>query len=386
MQAKTLNGQLIAYRHRPSAGRTVVFANSLGSDQSIWDGVIDRLGRGYGTLTYDLRGHGHSGMSEGFLIADLADDLIALIDHLGLRDVLLCGVSVGGMIAQAVAVKRPDLLSGVILSNTAARIGSDERWLTRIDAVRTQGLDAIADTVLENWFAPAFRAAHPDDWQAHRNMLCRTPARGYAAMCEAIRAADLTGQTATIACPVQCVAGGEDRSVPATRVRGLAELIDGAALHVLEGVAHLPSLETPALMAGLIEGFGQQHPSRLDHGMAVRRSVLGDAHVDRAEGGKTEFDLPFQNLIAESAWGTVWASDGISRRERSMLTLALLAALGNFDEIPMHVRATVRTGATPRDIQEAFQHVAIYAGVPRANHALKLAKQTLAEMKGETDD
>ena len=145
-------------------------------------------------------------------------------------------------------------------------------------------------------------------------------------------------------------------------------------------------LNTPALMAGLIEGFGQQHPSRLDQGMAVRRSVLGDAHVDRAEGGKTEFDLPFQNLIAESAWGTVWASDGISRRERSMLTLALLAALGNFDEIPMHVRATVRTGATPRDIQEAFQHVAIYAGVPRANHALKLAKQTLAEMKGETDD
>ena len=122
-------------------------------------------------------------------------------------------------------------------------------------------------------------------------------------------------------------------------------------------------------------------PDRYDTGMKVRREVLGDAHVDRAEAAKTDLDLPFQDLITNSAWGTVWASDGISRRERSMLTLALLAATGNYDEIPMHIRATARTGASKRDVLEAFQHVAIYAGVPRANHALKLAKQTYAEME-----
>lgn len=116
-------------------------------------------------------------------------------------------------------------------------------------------------------------------------------------------------------------------------------------------------------------------------GMAVRRQVLGDDHVDRAEAAKTAFDEPFQTLITEGAWGTVWASDEISLRERSMLTLALLAATGNFDEIPMHIRATARTGASKEDVQQAFQHVAIYAGVPRANHALKLAKQTYAEME-----
>jgi 4-carboxymuconolactone decarboxylase len=120
---------------------------------------------------------------------------------------------------------------------------------------------------------------------------------------------------------------------------------------------------------------------RYDDGMATRRRVLGDAHVDRAEAAKTDFDAPFQCLITEGAWGTVWASDGITLRERSMLTLALLAATGNFEEIPMHIRATARTGATPKDVQEVFQHVAIYAGVPRANHALKLAKQTYAEME-----
>ena len=120
---------------------------------------------------------------------------------------------------------------------------------------------------------------------------------------------------------------------------------------------------------------------RFETGMKVRRSVLGDEHVDRAEAAKTPLDEPFQTLITEGAWGTVWASDGISPRERSMLTLALLAALGNFEEIAMHIRATARTGASKQDVLEAFQHVAIYAGVPRANHALKLAKQTYEEME-----
>ena len=119
--------------------------------------------------------------------------------------------------------------------------------------------------------------------------------------------------------------------------------------------------------------------NRYDAGMKVRRAVLGEAHVDRAEAARTPEDTPFQTLITEGAWGTVWASDAISRRERSMLTLALLAATGNFEEIPMHVRACRRTGASRTDVMEAFQHVAIYAGVPRANHAIKLAKQVWAE-------
>ena len=121
---------------------------------------------------------------------------------------------------------------------------------------------------------------------------------------------------------------------------------------------------------------------RHDAGMKVRRKVLGDAHVDQVEAARSDADSPFQTLITESAWGTVWASDAISLRERSMLTLALLAATGNFEEIPMHVRACANTGASQRDVMEAFQHVAIYAGVPKANHAIKLAKQVFSEMKG----
>jgi len=121
--------------------------------------------------------------------------------------------------------------------------------------------------------------------------------------------------------------------------------------------------------------------AKYEKGMQTRRTVLGDAHVNRAEANKTQFDEPFQTLITEGAWGTVWTDDTISHRERSMLTLALLATTGNFEEIPMHIRATANTGATKEDVIQAFMHVAIYAGVPKANHAIKLAKQTYTEME-----
>ncbi len=121
-------------------------------------------------------------------------------------------------------------------------------------------------------------------------------------------------------------------------------------------------------------------PDRLKDGMAVRRAVLGDAHVDRAEASKSSFDAPFQQMITETAWGNLWADDTLTQRERSMLTLALLAATGNFEEIPMHIKATQNTGASPEDVMQSFLHVAVYAGVPKANHAIKLAKQTYAEL------
>jgi 4-carboxymuconolactone decarboxylase len=120
---------------------------------------------------------------------------------------------------------------------------------------------------------------------------------------------------------------------------------------------------------------------RHDTGMKTRREVLGDAHVDRAEAARTDFDAPFQAMITEGAWGTLWADDTIARRERSMLTLAILAATGNFEEIPMHIHATARTGASKEDVMQALLHVAVYAGVPKANHAIKLAKAAYAEME-----
>lgn len=122
---------------------------------------------------------------------------------------------------------------------------------------------------------------------------------------------------------------------------------------------------------------------RYGQGMSVRRAVLGDSHVDRASATATAFDEPFQELITESAWGTVWARPGWTTRERSMVTIALLAALGHDEEVAMHVRATANTGASREDIAEALLHVAIYAGVPAANRAIKVAKQVFETMDAE---
>ncbi len=126
-----------------------------------------------------------------------------------------------------------------------------------------------------------------------------------------------------------------------------------------------------------------ERSARYEKGMDVRRAVLGDAHVERATKAVTEFDAPFQEMITEGAWGTLWSRPELTRRERSLVTIALLAGLGNYEELALHVRATRNTGATQADVREAIMHVAVYAGVPRANHAFKLVKQIYAEMAQE---
>ena len=378
MNVIEINGVHLAYRYRAGLGRTVVFANSLGSDQSIWDDVIAALPGGYGILTYDLRGHGLSGgVADG--IEGLADDLSQLIDALGITDVLFCGVSIGGMIGQVLAAKRADVVKAAVLCNTAPRIGTADRWVERIAAIEQSGVEGCADMIVNNWFGPDY-AGQADRLALHRAMVARCTDAGYVAACRAIRDADVTNFAKAISVPTLCIGGRHDKSVPPESVQTLADAILHGEAKIFETLGHLPCLEMPTDLANLIAQFDSDP---IDIGMTVRRKVLSDAHVDKASAGITDLDRAFQNLITQGAWGTVWASPGIAPRERSMLTLALLAATGNFEEIPMHIRATARTGATARDITEAFQHVAVYAGVPKANHALKLAKQTLAEMSDD---
>ena len=382
----TINGQLHHYDLRgPAEASAIVFINSLGTDFRIWDQVIRHLPPGLRILTFDKRGHGLSGPAVGPLtIRDYAEDLAGLMDHLGVGSATIVGLSIGGMIALSLSEIRPDLVANLMLADTAHRIGTADAWQSRIDAVRANGIVSIADAVMERWFSPDYRAHSADYVEGWRTMLTRTSVDGYVTACAAIRDADFEPAARRLTVPTICVVGSTDGSTPPPLVRELADLIPRATFRQIDGPAHLPNLECPELFADILKGFmgangGGAATDRFAIGMAVRRAVLGNAHVDRAEAAKTAFDRDFQDFIVEGAWGSLWSRPGLTRRERSLITLALLAALGHGEEVAMHARATRNTGASPDDIKEALLHVAVYAGVPAANSAFRIIKETLAK-------
>jgi 3-oxoadipate enol-lactonase len=235
---------------------TVVFINSLGTDFRIWDGVVAALGDHFNVVLHDKAGHGLSSERSGPpSISDYADELEQLLSTLSLSQVFICGISVGGLIAQSIYQKRPNLVQGMILSNTGLKIGTTATWNARISAIEAGGIASISEAILERWFAPQFRKHKPDDYAIYRNMLERTPHAGYVACCEAIRDADFTAQAGQIAVPVLCIAGEHDGSTPPALVKEMAARIPNAEYESFSDAAHLPCIECPELYAMRISKF-----------------------------------------------------------------------------------------------------------------------------------
>ena len=240
----------------PATGPAVVFSNSLGTDLRLWDAVLPFFPVGLRLVRYDKRGHGLS-QGLGSRIEDHRDDAIAVIESLGAGPVVFVGLSIGGMIGQALASHRPDLVCALVLSNTAARMGTAESWQARIAAVQNHGLSSIGDAVMERWFAPAFRAR--PEMALWRQMLINTPAAGYGAACQALAAADLTEATSALRFPTLVIAGAQDGASPPDLVRATADLIPGAHFHLMPGVGHLPCVEDPKAWAALVLPFVKAH-------------------------------------------------------------------------------------------------------------------------------
>lgn len=238
----------------PESGPAVLFSNSLGTDLRVWDDLIPHLPAGLRLVRYDKRGHGLSEETPGpYSIEMLADDAAELIGKLGLRRVVFVGLSIGGLIGQSLAARRPELVAGLVISNSAAKIGDAAMWGARIDAIRQNGLASIAEPTMERWFSPAFRAEGRDGpW---RRMLARQPQEGYIACCQAIAAADLTAAARDLGLPVQVIAGGNDGSTPPELVRATAGLIPGARFDLIESAAHIPCVETPTAHAAILTRF-----------------------------------------------------------------------------------------------------------------------------------
>lgn len=242
------------YRVRgPQDGAAVVFLNSLGTDLRMWDGVVDRL-PDIRAIGIDKRGHGLSATpAEDWTLDDLAHDALAVMDHLGVGRAVVAGCSIGGMIAQAMAVLAPDRVRGLFLSNTAMKVGTAETWAARIEAVETHGLRGFAPQVMDRWFAPAFRdspAALP--WLT---LLQRGDDAGYIATCRVLAAADLSARSPAIACPTLLLGGTADQSTPAALVQATAAAIPGATVHILQGSGHIPAIDNPDATATLLADF-----------------------------------------------------------------------------------------------------------------------------------
>ncbi len=257
MLVTTLNGLRVHYRvEGDPTGAPIVFGNSLGTDLRVWDKLLALLPPGLRILRYDMRGHGLTDAPEGaYFMGDLVADAAALMDATGFRGAVFVGLSIGGVVAQGLAAERPDLVRAAVLSNTAAKVGTEAGWNERIATVRANGIEAIADHVMGLWFTKAFHANRAEELALWRNMMTRTPLDGYLGCCAAIAGTDLRESTTGLRLPVLALVGDQDGSTPPDLVHETAESIPGARFEIIRGAGHIPCVEQPEATAALIQRF-----------------------------------------------------------------------------------------------------------------------------------
>lgn len=247
---------------RTVADRTLLLAGSLGTTLEMWEPQLAALSEVATLVRFDQRGHGRSPVPAGpYTIDDLGRDVLALMDDLELERAWYCGLSIGGMVGQWLAVNAPERIERLILLSTGAFLPPADQWHQRAAAVRTAGTtEVIADAVVARWFTEPFAAAHPDAVERHRAMVAATDPGGYAACCEAIAAMDLRGGLPSVRAPTLVVAGAQDPSIPADHGRAIAAAIPGARFELLDPAAHLATVERAdavnELVAGFVEGNG----------------------------------------------------------------------------------------------------------------------------------
>ncbi|MBH5333294.1 3-oxoadipate enol-lactonase [Streptomyces pactum] len=363
----------------PATAPPLLLGPSLGTSTALWDAVAPELSVTHRVIRWDLPGHGGSPadlIGPGATVGELADLVLALADSLGITKFAYAGVSLGGAVGLHLAAHHPERVDRLAVICSSAHFGGSALWEERAARVRREGLAALADTAESRWFTPGFSA--PRLVADHR---AADPA-AYAACCDALAAFDLRDELPSITAPTVLLAGREDPATPPAHLREIADAVPGASLTEIPGASHLAPCERPEAVLAALRTHWSGAPKR---GMTVRRQILGDAHVDRAQERQTAFTAPFQDLISRYAWGEIWTDDTLSRRERSLITMTALVAHGHDGELAMHIRAARRNGLTPQEIGAVLLQTAIYCGVPAANSAFAVAQRVLAQDAGGAD-
>jgi 3-oxoadipate enol-lactonase/4-carboxymuconolactone decarboxylase len=383
----TVDNIRLFYRLEGKADRPVlILSHSIGTDHGMWAPQIDDLLPHFQVLRYDTRGHGASDAPPGeYSIERLGRDLIGLTDELNISKFAFCGLSLGGAIGQWLAINAPDRLSALVLANTSPHFVPRANWETRIRTVSEKGMAGIVDTAMQRFFSSENVARSDAYANGIRSVLLGTNPVGYLACCAVLRDFDGTQSLGNIRVPTLVIAGNRDVSTPwEGHGEILAKEISGAQVFRLDA-AHLSNLECPrSFTAALLDFLLPEDKSfvdPLDEGFTVRRAVLGDAHVDRSMATATDFTRDFQEMITRYAWGTIWTRPGLNRRTRRLLTLAISAALGRWEEFGLHVRTGLRHELEPCDLKETLLQTAIYAGVPAANTGFHIASEEIEKLK-----
>jgi 3-oxoadipate enol-lactonase/4-carboxymuconolactone decarboxylase len=363
----------------PEGAPVLVLLNSIGTSTDIWTPCLGPLAEQFRVVRIDTRGHGGSPAAPAGTpsrIGDLGQDVLDTLDQLGIARAHVAGVSLGGMTAMWLAAHHPERVDRLTLVCTSAYLPPAENWRARAAAVRAGGMAAVADVPARSWITTGLAERDPDLLAALQAMLAAVDAESYAQCCEAIAQMDQRADLGRIAAPTLAIAGANDPATPPEMLHALAEAIPGARCEVLEPASHIATVEAPAAIVAALRAH-LRAGATISAGYATRRAVLGDEHVDRSIAGTTPFTARFQEFITRYAWGDVWSRPELGRRERSVATLAALVALGAEHEIAMHVRAALRNGLTEDEIGEVLLHTALYAGLPRANRAFAIARDTL---------
>ena len=373
-------GARIFYRLEGAADKPLlVLVHSLGVDHGLWDPQMPALLRYFQVLRLDLRGHGASDSpAADYTIEQLAQDVLAAVDSTARARgrFAYCGLSLGGMIGQWLGANAAHRITHLVLANTSPRVGAPELFDSRRRAVLAGGMVAVESAVMERYFSPRVLASANPQVATSRTALLAANPLGYAGCCAAIRDMDQRALLGRIGVPALVIGGTLDAATP-WEGHGdlLASAIPGARSVVLEA-AHLSNVELPSAFTNALFDFLLPPPDdRLAAGFAMRRSMLGDAHVDRSIANATDLTRDFQDLITRYAWGTVWTRPGLDPKVRRLLVLAMTAALGRWEEFRLHLRAGLAGGLELTDLEEVLLQVAIYAGVPAANTGFQIASE-----------
>ncbi|WP_328767329.1 bifunctional 3-oxoadipate enol-lactonase/4-carboxymuconolactone decarboxylase PcaDC [Streptomyces sp. NBC_00286] len=360
----------------PTTAPPLFLGPSLGTSTALWDKVAPELSITHRVVRWDLPGHGGSPadlIGPGATVADLASLVLSLADSLGIDRFSYAGVSLGGAVGLQLAAYHPERIDRLAVICSSAHFNGSKPWEERAAHVRASGLGELAATANSRWFTPGFTV--PELVEDHRT----ADPDAYAACCDALAAFDIRDRLSRITAPTLLIAGRDDPATPPAHLREIADAVPGAALSEIPGASHLAPAERPEAVLTALRGHFDGGAKR---GMEVRRQVLGDAHVDRAQARQSPFTARFQDFISRYAWGEIWTDDTLSRRERSLITLTALVAHGHYDELAMHVRAARRNGLTPEEIGAVLLQTAVYCGVPAANSAFAVAQGVLAEEDG----